>query len=201
MSEIRIPTQKRSIEKKEKIIAKGFELMCEKGYYNINTNDIAKYANVSTGIIYQYFNDKKDILIEGIKSYSDNIMFPIIDIIKNNNLKFNNLEELLNNTLDIFIKKHTLTKKAHEELIALSHLDEDIGNIFKEKEIETTNLIVNVLKRNNITTTNLYEKVHIIIAIVENYCHEVTYHQHTAINYSIMRKEIIKIITTILEYK
>ena len=33
MSETRIPTQKRSIEKRNKIIAYGFELMCNKGYY------------------------------------------------------------------------------------------------------------------------------------------------------------------------
>ena len=32
-SEIREPVQKRSIEKKEKIICAGFELICEKGYY------------------------------------------------------------------------------------------------------------------------------------------------------------------------
>ena len=55
MSEIRIPTQKRSIEKKDKIVEKGFELMCENGYFNTSTNDTAKYAGVSTGIIYQYF--------------------------------------------------------------------------------------------------------------------------------------------------
>ena len=88
MSEIRIPTQKRSIEKKDKIVEKGFELMCENGYFNTSTNDIAKYAGVSTGIIYQYFNDKKEIFIEGVKNYSDTIMFPILDILKNNNLKY-----------------------------------------------------------------------------------------------------------------
>ena len=32
ISEIREPIQKRSIEKKEKIIHSGFELICEKGY-------------------------------------------------------------------------------------------------------------------------------------------------------------------------
>ena len=63
MSETRIPTQKRSIEKRNKIIEKGFELMCNKGYHNVSTPDIANAANVSTGIIYQYFNDKKYIFI------------------------------------------------------------------------------------------------------------------------------------------
>ena len=198
MSETRIPTQKRSIEKRNKIISYGFELMCNKGYHNINTNDIAKYANVSTGIIYQYFNDKKEIFIEGIKNYSDNIMFPILNVLKNNDIKITNLEKLLNEMLDIFIKQHTLSKNAHEEMIALSHLDPDIAEIFHQKELDTTTVIVKTLKENNIYSENLLEKVHIIIGIVENYCHEVVYHHHKTMNYDIMKKEVIKIITSIL---
>ena len=61
MGEIREPIKKSSIEKKNKIIEKGFELICNNGYYNVNCCDIAKYSGVSTGIIYQYFKDKKDI--------------------------------------------------------------------------------------------------------------------------------------------
>ena len=198
MSETRIPTQKRSIEKRNKIISYGFELMCNKGYHNINTNDIAKYANVSTGIIYQYFNDKKEIFIEGIKNYSDNIMFPILNVLKNNDIKITNLEKLLNEMLDIFIKQHTLSKNAHEEMIAISHLDPDIAEIFHQKELDTTTVIVKTLKENNISSENLLEKVHIIIGIVENYCHEVVYHHHKTMNYDIMKKEVIKIITSIL---
>ena len=186
MSEIRIPTQKRSIEKKDKIVEKGFELMCENGYFNTSTNDIAKYAGVSTGIIYQYFNDKKEIFIEGVKNYSDTIMFPILDILKNNNLKFDNLDTLLDKLLDSFINKHTLSKKAHEEMMALSHLDEDIAQIFHDKEMVTTKKIVEVLEKNKIDSNNLIEKVHIIIGIVENYCHEIVYHKHTSLNYNFM---------------
>ena len=48
---IREPRQKRSIEKKRKIVMAGFQLFCEKGYYNTNTAEIAKYAGVSTGIV------------------------------------------------------------------------------------------------------------------------------------------------------
>ena len=201
MPEIRIPTQKRSIEKKDKIIEKGFELMCNNGYYSTNTNDIAKYVGVSIGIIYQYFNDKKEIFIEGIKKYSDNIMFPILDILNNNEVKFNNLENLLDEMLNTFIKKHTLSKKAHEEMIALSHQDEDIAEIFHNKEILTTTKIVEALNKNGINSTNLFEKVHVIIGIVENYCHEIVYHQHKNIDYNVMKKEVIKIITSMLNDK
>ncbi|NLC47867.1 MAG: TetR/AcrR family transcriptional regulator, partial [Tenericutes bacterium] len=75
---VREPIQKRSIEKKEKIIESGFNLICEKGYHNTNTAEIAKNAGVSTGIIYQYFKDKHDILIEGMKLYSSSIFYPML---------------------------------------------------------------------------------------------------------------------------
>lgn len=197
----RMPTQKRSIEKRDRIIKLGFELMCNNGYFNTNTNDIAKYADVSTGIIYQYFNNKKEIFIEGFKEYSNSIMFPILDIIKNNKISFDNVEELLDTMLNLFIKKHTLSKKAHEEMIALTHMDSDIADIYHENEIQVTNMIVDILKSNDICSDNLFEKVHIIIGIVENYCHEIVYHKHESIHYDIMKNEVISTICYLLNKK
>ena len=94
-------------------------------------------------------------------------MFPILDILRNNDIKINNLEKLLDQLLDIFIKKHTLFKKAHEELVSMSHLDSDIADIFHKREIDTTKAIIETLNGNHITTENSFEKVHIIIGIVE----------------------------------
>ena len=196
-----MPTQKRSIEKRDRIIKLGFELMCNNGYFNTNTNDIAKYADVSTGIVYQYFNDKKEIFIEGFKEYSNSIMFPILDIIKNNKISFDNVEELLDTMLNLFIKKHTLSKKAHEEMIALTHMDSDIADIYHDNEIQVTNMIVDVLKNNDICSDNLFEKVHIIIGLVENYCHEIVYHKHESINYDVMKNEVIRTICYLLDKK
>ena len=199
MSEIRVPTQKRSIEKRNKIIEKGFELMCEKGYYNISTPDIAEAAEVSTGIIYQYFNDKKEIFIEGVKNYSNTIMFPMLTILETEKIKIDNMPELLKNMIDTYIKNHTISQKAHEELMAMSHLDEDVANIFKESEFEMTNKILKVLDYNNIQFENPTEKIHIIIGIVENLCHEIVYHKHNKINYENMQNEVIKIIINLLK--
>ncbi len=199
MSETRVPTQKRSIEKRNRIIEKGFELMCENGYYNTSTPDIAEYANVSTGIIYQYFNDKKDIFIEGVKEYSNNIMFPMISILETEKIEIKNLSFLLKTMINKFIQTHTISKKAHEELIAMSHLDNDVAEIFKNSELEMTEKIVNLLDNNNIHLKNPREKVHIIIGIVDNLCHEIVYHKHTKINYDIMQDEVVNIIVNILK--
>lgn len=198
MGDIRKPIKQSAIEKKQRIIEKGFELMCEKGYHNVNSVDIAKYAGVSTGIIYQYFNDKRDIFIEGVKNYSNNIMYPMIEIIEKK-INKNNLEKILEQIIDKFIESHKISKKAHEELMSQTYIDEEINNIFKQNEIDLTNKIVKALEYNEFKTENLIEKVHIIIGIVENFCHEVVYHNHKNMNYEQMKKEVIKTIIYILK--
>ena len=199
MSETRMPTQKRSIEKRERIIEKGFYLMCENGYYNTTTTDIANYADVSVGIIYQYFTDKKDIFMEGIKNYSNKIMYPLIDVFENEKIDINNLDKLFTDVIEKFIKVHTISKKAHEELMAMSHLDNDVAKIFKDSELESTNKIVNILNTNGIRKDNLEEKIHIIIAMVDNLCHDIVYHKHKNINYNAMKNIVINEIIHLLK--
>lgn len=198
MSEIREPIKKTSIAKKEKIIEKGFELMCNKGYHNVTCVDIARYAGVSTGIIYQYFKDKRDIFISGTKDYANKIMFPMLDIIVNKKIDKNNLKEILSKMIDSFIKTHTIKKEAHEELMAMTNLDDEIAKIFIESELRMTKQISEVLIKNEFDETNIEEKVHIAINMIDNYCHEVVYHKHKDLNYDAMKEEILNIIVNIL---
>lgn len=198
MSEIREPIKKTSIAKKEKIIEKGFELMCNKGYHNVTCVDIAHYAGVSTGIIYQYFKDKRDIFISGTKDYANKIMFPMLDIIVNKKIDKSNLKEILSKMIDSFIKTHTIKKEAHEELIAMTNLDDEIAKIFTESELRMTKQISEVLIKSGFDETNIEEKVHIAINMIDNYCHEVVYHKHKDLNYDAMKEEILNIIVNIL---
>lgn len=199
MSETRIPTQKRSIEKRNRIVEKGFELMCEKGFHNTNTSEIAKYADVSTGIVYQYFNDKKEIFLEGVKNYANTIMYPMLNVLETEKIEINNIDNLMSKMIDKLIKNHTISKKAHEELVAMEHLDEDVNNIFKDSELMMTNKIVSLLENNNIEIENAKEKIHIIINIVDNLCHEIVYHKHEELNYDVMKKYVINIIISTLK--
>lgn len=171
--------------------------MCDKGYHNVSCVDIAKYASVSTGIIYQYFKDKRDIFIAGTKEYVNNIIFPMLNIMETKISK-KDLRNLVDKMIDSYIKMHTIKKEAHEELMAMSHLDEDIANIFKENEMLMTDKISNILLNSGIKINDIEEKFHIIIGIVDNYCHEVVYHKHKNLNYDIMKNEILDIIASIL---
>lgn len=68
--------------------------MCEKGYHNVNTVDIAKYADVSTGIIYQYFSDKRDIFIEGTKNYCHEVVYH-----KHDSIDYSVMKKVIINTI------------------------------------------------------------------------------------------------------
>lgn len=200
-AEIREPIQKRSIEKKEKIIQAGFELICQKGYYNTNTAEIARVAGVSTGIIYQYFKDKHDILIEGIRTYADSIFFPML-FVANDNLKVNidskNFSVILRKMINEFIQNHKLSQTAHEEIIAMTHSDKEVAEIFHKSEMEMTNKVAEILLKNGFDSNNIYEKVHIAIGMIDNLCHEVVYHKHKKLNYDTMCDIVISTIVYML---
>lgn len=195
MAETRFPTQKRSLEKRKKIIEEGFSLICEQGYYQTTTNDIAKKCDVSVGIIYQYFSDKKDIFLEGVKNHASAIMYPMLDILKERNLEKENFSALLEEIIDYYIHAHNMSKKAHEELLAMSHLDNDVAKIFKDAELDLTANMITILEKNQIFLPNSKEKMHIIIGIIDNFCHEMVYHKHSELDYEIMKKEVIEIIS------
>ncbi len=182
---IRKPKQQRAIEKKEKIIEAGFNLICKNGYYNTNTAEIAKAAGVSTGIIYQYFKDKYDILIEALEKYGDDIFFPMLKI-KNIKFKKAEFDKLLKQMIMHYINNHKVSNVAHEEIMSMVHSDKRIAEYYYKRELETTNTLKNILIDNNFEDDNLYEKVHLTMGLIDNLCHEIIYHKHDNMNYNVM---------------
>ena len=195
---IRTPVQKRSIEKKDKIIEAGFNLICKKGYYNTNTAEIAKEAGVSTGIVYQYFRDKHDILIEGIKRYATDIFYPMLNVTYEHKIQKENFDVILKEMINRFIENHKLSEIAHEEIITMTHSDKEIAQFFHEHEMYMAKNITHILIQNGFTTSNLDEKVHIAINLIDDLCHEIVYHKHHELNYDIMIDIVVNTIKHLL---
>lgn len=89
-------------------------------------------------------------------------------------------------TLNSHSNEHKLSQTAHEKIMSMVHSDKDVTKYYYQKEMELTLKIYDLLVFNNFPKENLLEKVHIVIGIIENYCHEVTYHNHKELNYNIM---------------
>ena len=199
-NEIRVPKQKRSIEKYEKIIDAGWKLISKNGYYNTNTVEIAKAADVSTGIVYQYFKDKHDILLAGINKYGDEIFFPMMKL---GDVSFDSKDfsEVFRIMINKYIYDHKISKNAHEEIMSMVHSDKDIAKYYYDREINLTNRIYDMLVGNGISSFNLKEKVHIIIGMIDNLCHEVVYHNHDEMDYDVMTNIVIKNINSLINEK
>ncbi len=188
-TEVREPRQKRAIEKKEKIIKAGFDLICENGYHSTNTAEIAKEAGVSTGIVYQYFKDKRSIFLAALEEYGDDVFFPMLK--NNNDFKIDDFDKVMKDMIKKHIDEHKISKIAHEEITAMIHSDKLVADYYYSKELELTEKIKKILLNNHFRDNHLDERVHIALGMIENLCHEVIYHKHKDMDYEIMTDLVI----------
>ncbi len=190
---IRTPQQKRSIDKKNRIIEAGYELFARDGYFNTNTAQIAKHAGVSTGIVYGYFRDKRDILLEVLSIYVDKAFTPIGEIFDNLQAPLD-FESLLATIIDETVSVHKNNAAIHEALHSLSSTDEAVSNKFLELEKDMTVSIVDSLKNLGYDAEDVYERVHLAMETIQSYAHECVYDLHDYIDYGKMRKDVIKML-------
>lgn len=190
---VRQPQQERSIEKKNKIIAAGYELFSEVGYYGTNTAEIAKRAGVSTGIVYGYFSDKRDILICVLEIYLDNVVQPLLKTFDKMKAPLD-ISALVPKIIDEVIKIHKRNNKIHEALHSLSGSDEAVNAKFIQLEDNLTQNISQRLIKLGLDGENVNEKVHFAMGILQSFAHEYVYDKHEYIDYFAMREMVSKTI-------
>lgn len=169
--EIREPKQKRSIQKKQSIIKASYKLFGEKGYYKTNTAEIAQEAGVSTGIVYSYFQDKKDILLEVVRYYISSLLEQFQPLLSAPISK-NKLSDMIEQLIDISIASHTMNVEVHNEFWALSLLEKDILTLFNDFENDVLLKFYELLVDAGFSKTHLLEKVRISYGLVEQVCHD-----------------------------
>lgn len=200
MGEIREPKQARAVDKKNRIIDAAFKLFCEKGYHKTNTAEIAKEAGVSTGIVYNYFKDKKDIYMAAYLMYTSTFVAPIMQELYALQPPFS-LREMVESAMDVFIHQHRLSERAHNEMLAMSYTDEDAGELFRRVNMKAAKEIADFLKNNGLNVPHILEKVIIIRELTELYCHEVIYHRHSELDFRPMRETLINLALAMLSEK
>lgn len=189
MTKTRVPTQKRSIEKRQKIVKAGFDLFCEKGYYKTNTAEIAKYAGVSTGALYSYFEDKRQIFIEAFQQHLDAISSELLQ-------QLISLPEVLE--LSTFIEKWiegyiNLYAKSNHALVQLRLVivdDKEINHHFSALENTYFSNLADILKTRGIICADLFEKVYISCILIDSLRQEKTSFSHNGLDFEIIKKQV-----------
>ena len=193
---VREPRQERSIEKKNRIIQAGYELISDIGYHETNTALIAKRA----GIVYGYFRDKKDILREVTAIYMDKITAPILKLlseIKSSSDALNNIPAVL----DIVLTSHKENSGMHEALHSLTHTDPEINAVFIAFEDEITLKIASRLTELGVLNEDANEKVHFAMDILQSFAHEYVFDHHEYIDYERMKALVIQTLTALMGLK
>lgn len=80
------------------------------------------------------------------------------------------------------------------------HSDEKIGAFYYNWEEKTTKIVMDAFPKTQFKGQHKLEKVHMIIQMVENYCHEVVFHKHKDMDYDMMKQLLIQSIIFILEF-
>lgn len=195
---VREPVQQRAIDKKKRIIEAGYELFAKNGYFNTNTVVIAKQAGVSTGIVYGYFRDKRDILIEVLGIYIDKVFEPVISMFQRIEKPLNFIK-LITHAVDSAVETHKQNAAIHEALHSLSSSDKEVNDRFLSLEKEMTEKISVRLVALGYERDNLYERVHLAIETIQSYAHECVYDKHPYIDYTQMRTMVINMLVSLFD--
>ena len=90
-----------------------------------------------------------------------------------------------------YINNHKISNTAHEEIMSMVHSDKRVAEYYYKRELEMTNSLKDILLNNGFNNDNLYEKVHIMMGLIDDLCHEITYHKHNNMNYEVMTNLVI----------
>ena len=196
--EIRQPKQERSIETKNKIINSAYKLFSEVGYHSTTTALIAKNAEVSTGIVYGYFLDKRAILLDVLELYINKVFQPINDIFDNITLPVDFskiIEESVKKTIEI----HQENAQMHTTLHSLTGTDEEVNRRFVELEDNLTKQIAEKLTALGLKISNVNEKIHLAMNVIQSFAHESVYDMHDYIDYPAMQKIVCQLLVNLFK--
>ncbi len=162
------PIQKRSQETKQKLMQAAFAMYVKKGYHSTTVDDIAAEAELSTGIAYRYFKNKKDILLSSLSYAFENIK-ELADIEGAD--ENTPMAEYLELVLCRFEALHEKYRDIHEELEGLRHTDDDVRALYQRIESAELGRLAESLSKKLHQCDDLHERVYLAVGVMEQYCH------------------------------
>ena len=196
MADKRIPVQRRSIERKQKILSSGFKLFCEHGYYKTNTIEIAKHAGVSTGAVYSYFKDKREIYIAAFDSYLEEISGRLFEELEQSQTL--PLPDFVENWVTVYLELYADSGHALAQLRMMILEDEEINRHFSDLENEYFMKLIRLLNKNGVERADLMETIYTCCILIDALRQEQSSFSHIGLNFFIFKEQVTSTILQLL---
>lgn len=144
----RVPQQKRSEETRKKIIAAGMRLFSRDGYHGTSSKKIAADAGVAIGSFYNYFADKKALLLAVHGQHMQRVHDLIAQRVSEVDLGATGEDgrAVVRAIVDQAIVLHDFSPELHRELAALAYTDPDFAAMQRSEESRTTHMLMWLLE-------------------------------------------------------
>lgn len=127
---VRQPVQKRSIDKRNRILQAARTIINESGYNELTTHKVAELAGVSVGTIYSYFRNKREIFLEIARIVLDEIYWYHRHSFEKSIQEACSLEEAIELVIKRYKQEFDKEKILHKELSIQSYLDEEFRSLY-----------------------------------------------------------------------
>ncbi|MBW1798208.1 MAG: TetR/AcrR family transcriptional regulator [Deltaproteobacteria bacterium] len=175
---VREPVQQRGKEKKARIITAARKLLNCEDYEAVTANRIAGEAGVSVGTFYSYFKDKRDVFLEVIRQYSEDIFGELIANIRELKQGSSNLEEVVRSLILVAKKRHDHEKGLHKQMLVQSIRDPKIRGLSIMEEGRADSLIRQIFDQysHQIDVKDTDAAIFLITNCVEEMIHHLIIH-------------------------
>jgi AcrR family transcriptional regulator len=171
---VRIPRQKRSMERKVRIMETARDLFGRKGINGTSSNEIARVAGVSIGTFYSYFENKRTLFLQILKEHLETFVTDIYNLKTDETISLrDNIREHIQKAFRVF-DRHPLF---HKEALVLKFSDAEVKRLFDEVEQEQL-LLISALLGPYATKKDpgsLQEVSKVMHSAVENIAHAVKF--------------------------
>jgi len=139
---VRIPQQNRSRERRLRIIETALDLFSAKGLNKTSTNEIALKAGVSIGTFYSYFENKKTLFLEILKSHLDNFITGIYALRIDDTTP---MKDIIRDHIVKAFQTFEINPAFHKEALVMKFSDPDVRRLFDNVEQEQLVIISSLL--------------------------------------------------------
>lgn len=170
---VRTPVQKRSREKRRRILDAAKVLFSERGFSGTTAKDIAAKADVSIGTFYAYVEDKKALFMEVVLEYYKEITGQVFSPEFLEKLHRAEGREFCRLLVEMALNAHSMSPLFHRETMAMALTDPDMEALVAKEDAKVVAAVVSLLEanENKLRINDLEAAAVVILGAVEETVH------------------------------